>query len=252
MATIVAGDMYEKLDGQLFEIKRQIRQPSGYPYNPEQLSRYLQEAIEGRFKNEVTLTTLPTSRDNRVIMKWLNRWPVFCKEFGLKMELDFRALRNDPRILNRREGFDWFVYKPTGFTARNAIEILEKLKSDFTVFEEIPVEGYTSKEFRPPKPHLVLCRADVEPDKEWRISANSMRATAVPFLDHTERYLLEAFHYWLYRKSLDIIGWTRCPRSRASSGRVAYANRNGSEFKAYWLNGDYDDSRGGGREVVIL
>lgn len=252
MATIVAGDMYEKLDGQLFEIKRQIRQPSGYPYNPEQLSRYLQEAIEGKFQNEVTLATLPARRDNRVIMKWLNGWPVFCKEFGLKIELNFRAFRNDLRILNRRKGFDWFVYKPLGFTAREAIEILKKLKSDFTVFEEIPVEWYTSAEVRPEKPHIVLCRADVEPDKEWRISANSMRTTAVPFLDHTERYLLEAFHYWLYKKSLDINGWTRCPRSRASGDGVAYADRSGSEFRAGWSGGDRGNSDGGGREVVIL
>jgi hypothetical protein len=199
-----------------------------------------------------TVEALPTNSDNTVILEWLTQWPVFCKEFGLKVELDFDALKTDTSILNRREGFNWFVYKPTGFTARNAIEILEKLKSDFTVFEEIPVEEYTSKELRPTKPHLVLCRADVEPDKDWRTSANSMRGTSVPFLDHTERYLLEAFHYWLYKKSLDIVGWTRCPRSRTSDDKVAFACRCGSKFKAYWSFGRYAYPRGGGREVVIL
>ncbi|MFI5260476.1 MAG: hypothetical protein ACHQU0_01615 [Candidatus Paceibacteria bacterium] len=49
MATPVAGAMYYDLDGQLSEIKRQLRQPNGYPYNPEQLKYALQQAIEGKF-----------------------------------------------------------------------------------------------------------------------------------------------------------------------------------------------------------
>ncbi len=49
MATKVTGDLYEKLDAKLFEIKRQIRQPGGYPYDPEKLNKWLQEAIEGQF-----------------------------------------------------------------------------------------------------------------------------------------------------------------------------------------------------------
>ncbi len=49
MATIVKGDLYESLTGQLFEIGRQLRQQKGYPYNPERLKFHLQDAIEGRF-----------------------------------------------------------------------------------------------------------------------------------------------------------------------------------------------------------
>lgn len=49
MATQVAGEMYYELDGQLGEIKRQLRQPNGYPFNPEQLKIALQNAIEGKF-----------------------------------------------------------------------------------------------------------------------------------------------------------------------------------------------------------
>ncbi|MBI2627098.1 MAG: hypothetical protein HYW77_02530 [Parcubacteria group bacterium] len=50
MANImVAGDLYQELDGQLWEIKRQMRQPSGYPFDPFQLKVHLQFAIEGRF-----------------------------------------------------------------------------------------------------------------------------------------------------------------------------------------------------------
>lgn len=49
MANNVIGEMYEKIDGQLLEIKRQIRQKSGYPYDLEKLQVALQAIIEGRF-----------------------------------------------------------------------------------------------------------------------------------------------------------------------------------------------------------
>ncbi len=46
---IVAGELYEGITGKLFELGRQIRQKSGYPFDPEKLDRYLQNAIEGKF-----------------------------------------------------------------------------------------------------------------------------------------------------------------------------------------------------------
>jgi len=49
MATKVAGELYKSITGQLFEIGRQLRQPNGYPFNPEELQRHLQAAIEGKF-----------------------------------------------------------------------------------------------------------------------------------------------------------------------------------------------------------
>ncbi|MDP3093640.1 MAG: hypothetical protein Q8N16_02645 [bacterium] len=49
MATIVTGGQYYGLDGQLLEIKRQLRQPNGYPFDPEELKLHLQKAIEGCF-----------------------------------------------------------------------------------------------------------------------------------------------------------------------------------------------------------
>jgi|SRR3989338_3241729 len=49
MAQCVAGDMYESITGQLFEIGRQLRQPNGYPFDPLQLKSHLQAAIEGKF-----------------------------------------------------------------------------------------------------------------------------------------------------------------------------------------------------------
>lgn len=49
MAIQVAGEQYYDLDGQLLEIKRQLRQPAGYPFDPTQLKIALQNAVEGRF-----------------------------------------------------------------------------------------------------------------------------------------------------------------------------------------------------------
>jgi hypothetical protein len=49
MAKKVAGELYESITGQLFELGRQLRQPNGYPFNPEMLRRHLQNAIEGKF-----------------------------------------------------------------------------------------------------------------------------------------------------------------------------------------------------------
>jgi hypothetical protein len=49
MATKVAGELYESITGQLFEIGRQLRQPQGYPYDPIRTKKALQAIIEGRF-----------------------------------------------------------------------------------------------------------------------------------------------------------------------------------------------------------
>lgn len=49
MANLVAGDLYESITGQLFELGRQLRQPNGYPFSPEALKVHLQDAVEGRF-----------------------------------------------------------------------------------------------------------------------------------------------------------------------------------------------------------
>ena len=49
MANLVAGELYESITGQLFEIGRQLRQPNGYPFNPDLLKLHLQAAIVGRF-----------------------------------------------------------------------------------------------------------------------------------------------------------------------------------------------------------
>ncbi len=54
MAKKVAGELYESITGQLFEIGRQLRQSNGYPYDPEKLKKHLQDGIEGKFSAQET------------------------------------------------------------------------------------------------------------------------------------------------------------------------------------------------------
>lgn len=69
--TVVAGELYESITGQLFEIARQLRQKGGYPYDPHQLRRVLQDAIEGKFPGRKWKLDLhPTQRDGGVIQGW--------------------------------------------------------------------------------------------------------------------------------------------------------------------------------------
>ena len=51
--TVVTGDRYFAIDGKLLEIKRQLRQKDGYPFDPDRLERVLQDAVEGRFNVSV-------------------------------------------------------------------------------------------------------------------------------------------------------------------------------------------------------
>ncbi len=67
-ARVVAGELYESITGQLFEIGRQLRQKGGYPYDSERLKQALQAAIEGRFSkltHELYLT--PAQRNGGTI-----------------------------------------------------------------------------------------------------------------------------------------------------------------------------------------
>lgn len=49
MAQHLSQAEYYDVNGQLLEINRQLRQPAGYPFDPDHLKMALQEIIEGRF-----------------------------------------------------------------------------------------------------------------------------------------------------------------------------------------------------------
>lgn len=77
MAKKVTGEQYYEIDGQLAEIKRQLRQSNGYPFDVESLKKHLQDGIEGRFsqveKTETILeffgTVIVPARTERFIAK---------------------------------------------------------------------------------------------------------------------------------------------------------------------------------------
>ena len=57
--TIVTGDQYMSIDGKLEEIKRQLRQKNGYPFDVNALEAVLQRATEGDFGHIVNLDANP-------------------------------------------------------------------------------------------------------------------------------------------------------------------------------------------------
>ncbi|OGG71847.1 hypothetical protein A3E65_02840 [Candidatus Kaiserbacteria bacterium RIFCSPHIGHO2_12_FULL_56_13] len=67
MAVQVAGELYYDIDGQLAEIKRQLRQPNGYPFEPHHLKTRLQDLIEGRFGEEKFEVPLPPKKAATVL-----------------------------------------------------------------------------------------------------------------------------------------------------------------------------------------
>lgn len=189
-----------------------------------------------------------TAEESVVIFQWLDHWKLFCKEFKLKQEIDFEAAKE--KALTRPKGFDWVIYTPSEFTSREALDRL--CASQFTVRETNPVQSY-SLERQPDKARLILCRPNIESDTEWRVSSNAMVATALPFLDCRECYILEGFYYNLTKKHLNIRGWTRCPRSRSWRLVVGvYWGEAGAEFYADGGSPDGDSPSGGGREAVFL
>jgi len=70
MATKVAGDLYVDIDGQIGEIKRQLRQKEGYPFDPMQLVEHLQAAIEGNLvdRHGQPFKTEPPRAISRVVL----------------------------------------------------------------------------------------------------------------------------------------------------------------------------------------
>lgn len=78
MAQSVAGDLYYELDGQLSEIKRQLRQPSGYPFDLLALKRYLQRGVEGKFDRALNGVLIPPfvhdkTKDGWILIKHTSR-----------------------------------------------------------------------------------------------------------------------------------------------------------------------------------
>lgn len=84
MATSVKGDWYEKLDGKLIEIKRQMRQFGGYPFDPAQLDCALQAIIEGRFEAVDNVEKITFSFADFIPKGWTVEKDVASNVFDMK------------------------------------------------------------------------------------------------------------------------------------------------------------------------
>ncbi len=169
------------------------------------------------------------------------------------MQMDIQAeLDKFEWLMDRcRTDFNWFIFRPQGLTTQIALDKL--CKPQFTVQEYIDVSKY-SLERQPDQSHLVLCRETIEPDEEWlNHSSDDMSTTSTPFLDICDRIVLEATYFLVFKKHLDIKGFTRCPRSR-SGRRVADAawRPNDSKFRVFDSLPDNRNPDNGGREAIVL
>lgn len=177
MAKKVAGEMYETITGQLFEIGRQLRQPKGYPFNPEELKSYLQAAIEGRF--------VSTEVD------------VVCITVDLDIPLDYDKTKDGWKYLSD-------VKEPTGGLTLELVEFLKEGET-FINGEEL-VKRTKKKDVLLGQRHAeaLLRNQDVIPE-EWRnyylvfpgsVLRSSLGDRRVPYLFWNDgRWCL--YFYWL-------------------------------------------------------
>lgn len=126
MAEKVTGERYFELDGQLSEIKRQLRQPNGYPFNLEMLKIHLQKAVEGRFfigdpKSVITKQFDTASFfDNKDFAIW--RGPVDGNGFSGEEDIDQRSL------LLTEVKLDEFIFETCIKKSETLISVEEELR----------------------------------------------------------------------------------------------------------------------------
>lgn len=131
MAPQVAGDLYVGIDGQLREIKRQLRQKGGYPYDPMKLVGHLQAAIEG---NLVNLHGQPFSKSKKALLE-----PLGTITMAPRLEFvagDHFVINTDPKVpatisflgSNFRE---WFLGKIEEPAAETMLRYAKLIRSEF-------------------------------------------------------------------------------------------------------------------------
>ena len=155
------------LDGQLHEIKNQLRLRGGYPYDPEKLSRFLQRAIEGRFEE---ITAPPVSRPQipdliktgKTFADWLTAREIL-HEFLTGEKVVLREMFSiSDELLARTDIMP--VFRPAGATNRMAMQWRVKC-GEVAPYEEVDVMEYTNSE-GPKSPELYYISRSVTPDAD--------------------------------------------------------------------------------------
>ena len=223
---IVEGDMYRELDGQLHEIKSQLRQPSGYPFDPDLLRANLQHIIEGRFPYR------PPQQGIHVPM--LVPQGFKAKETNLAKAI-LAAEQFTKKVLGERvdlrKRFDFpaeppwkdvlCVYDP-GFNNRQAVEkALQGQK--LTVFEETDLMEYSGCQALS-HPTLHIIENSLRPTEDTlgnsAKSPDQLNADGRIYLDQRGYALAFGQRYFTSKDYLDPETWTWFPKNRLPSGSV--------------------------------
>jgi hypothetical protein len=207
MATLVKGELYEELDGQLLEIKRQLRQPNGYPYNPMQLRRALQDVIEGRFGSSSVA---------------IIGWHQVYEKLGLLPEIEkfFEANVVGETCEDEQT---WAMPVLAGATPNKVVAALRKLGVNVYTYVDDLDKSVTKNDRDPNKTgsYRVRFKKTVEADPELaNKSAEDLKKEKVNGITLLERLLLELGYFLVTGEHLDIENVTLCSGSRNSDGGV--------------------------------
>ena len=162
---IVAGEIYESITGQLFELGRQLRQPNGYPFNQFQLKLHLQAAIEGRFgPGEIYGVKLggPTTTD-QIAEQW--------REAGLYVN-DYITQANFPLTPHAIEDAEIeIIDSGCSFTEEEGLKFLEAANLDRPTDEHaLRFAEQCGRTITGKKPYIIfLHKPWLDPDRFRRI-----------------------------------------------------------------------------------
>ncbi len=265
MATIVAGDMYVKLDGQLHEIKRQIRQPNGYPFDPEKLSDGLQALVEGKFRQGIEPAEQIAATNLRPRIEILRELPKPCAKRTVDeqvagMETLYKLLgwtftTSGLAVPERREGFNrLMVFGDATLTNNRVYDACDASFPSWWYKNDLDLAVPPDKDERHPKNgvYAVWVRDRVEADEELKnLSANMVAEKRLKTMTLLERELLELVHFRETGRPLDVKNRTLCSGSRYSDGRVPGACWSGA-FGVFWRDPSVRRDSLRSRAVVTL
>lgn len=200
MAAQVTGELYYDVDGQLLEIKRQLRQLNGYPFDPDKLKIALQNAIEGKFDDGIKVAD--------VVLDWTKVY----EKLGIKPDFPFGETTPS----------HWDVYVVKGLTPNKVLKALREVGVNVWLHVD-DLDKAVPKNDRDAakRSYKVSFRQNIEADPELaNKSANDLAKTGVKGITLLERLLLELAYFMAKGRHLDIENVTLCTGSRYSGGNV--------------------------------
>lgn len=137
MAQRVAGDLYHDLDGQLNEIKRQLRQNSGYPFDPMALKRHLQKAVEGKFDGVAPAFVYDKAKDGWTLIENTPRRITSVRDLELVpfLKKGESYVNGEEMVRRARVEFDAnYGQEDAEYVLEHEAEIPEEFRSYYLVF----------------------------------------------------------------------------------------------------------------------